>query len=168
MYELKLDRPRVSFCRKMAKKALKKCVTVFPDGWPHDLAIAASIVLPGFLVFELEKLPKDVYAIVDIEDRSIGVNHSLSLAQKRYSIAHEIGHVWMDHPSYVYEVQGRQDAILESEANIFAAEFLVPKNALKREFFRCRNYEILAEKFYVDRQIMYYRFKDTGLLRQIL
>lgn len=167
MHELKLDRPRAGFCRQMARKAFGVCGAAFPDGRPGDLRLAAELVLPGFVVVELEQLPDGVSAIVDIEDRSIGVNARLPGLRQRFAIAHEIGHVWLEHPTYVFAVSGRQDAILEKEADLFAGEFLVPLRTLKKRFRQCRDYEALAQEFAVEREVMYYRFRDANLWRLV-
>jgi len=151
----------------MARKTLARCASALSDGWPADITAAAECALPGFVVCDLDILPRGVSAIVDIEDRSIGVNAVLPEPRKRFSIAHEIGHVVLDHPLYVFPIEGRQDQILEREANAFAAEFLVPIAVLKQAFRVCRDYEALAKKFMVDRDVMYYRFRDAGLLRQV-
>lgn len=163
----KLLKPRTTYCRQMARKAYKCCAKIFKEGWPKDIFQAVKIVLPGFVIVNLEKLPSGVNAIIDIEQKCIGINASLSHESKRLSIAHEIGHVWLDHPNYVFEIKGRQDAILETEATLFAREFLIPLNTLKLAFRECRDWEQLAHKFEVDRETMYYRFKESGLFRQV-
>jgi Zn-dependent peptidase ImmA (M78 family) len=151
----------------MARKALRRCAAALADGWPQDVVAAAECALPGFVVCELVTLPEGVSAIVDVDDRSIGVNAALPEARKRFSIAHEVGHVILEHPLFVFPIEGRQDLILEREANAFAAEFLVPMDVLRKSFRHCRDYEELARRFLVDRDVMYYRFRDAKLLRQV-
>ena len=151
----------------MARKAFGVCAPAFRDGWPGDIRLAVELVLPGFLVFELQSLPDGVSGIVDIEDRSIGVSVRLSARRQRFAIAHEVGHVWLEHPQYVFAVSGRQDSILEQEADVFAGEFLVPLRTLKERFRQCRDYEALADTFGVEREVMYHRFRDSGLWRQV-
>ncbi len=168
MHPITLGKPRVGFCRGMARKAFTRCSAAFAAGWPRDIRLATHLALPGFLVIELQTLPRGVTAIVDIEDRSIGVNAACAETEKRFAIAHEIGHVFMNHPEYVFSVEGKQDQILELEADVFAREFLMPLRTLKRAFRYCRDYESLAKKFCVSRHLMYRRFSETGLLRQVL
>ncbi|MBD3242652.1 MAG: ImmA/IrrE family metallo-endopeptidase [Chitinivibrionales bacterium] len=164
---LKLNKPRVGYCRAIARKAFALCSAAFPHGWPSDVRLAAELALPGFVVVELESLPSGVSAIIDIEDRSIGVNAAHSTRRKRFAVAHEVGHVWLEHPSYVFEVSGKQDRILEEEADAFAAEFLVPMRTLRKQFRSCRDWEALAKTFDVDREVMYYRFRDAKLWREV-
>jgi hypothetical protein len=168
MDELKLDKPRTTFCRQMARKAVERCAASFADGWPSDIELAVHLALPGFVVCELHSLPEGVSGIVDMADHSIGVNASHPRNRKRFAIAHEIGHVFLSHPQYVFPLRGRQDSILEREANIFAGEFLVPRDALLGAFRRCRDWEKLAEEFMVDREVMLYRFRETRLLGQVI
>jgi Zn-dependent peptidase ImmA (M78 family) len=168
VHELKLERARVGYCRQMARKALRACASACPYGWPRDTHTAAEAVLPGFIVVELELLPQGACAIVDMEDRSIGVNGALSPPRQRFAIAHEIGHVVLNHPQYVFAAAGKQDTILEREADIFAGEFLVPRKALQQAFRECRDYAELAQRFEVEREVMYYRFRETGLWKQVV
>jgi Zn-dependent peptidase ImmA (M78 family) len=166
--ELKLDKPRTTFCRQMARKALERCGSACPEGWPCDIELAAQSALAGFVVCELRSLPAGVGGIVDLADRSIGVNATHPAERKRLAIAHEIGHVFLSHPQYVFPGKGKQDAILEREANIFAREFLVPRKALLDAFRTCRDLSVLAQRFMVEREVMIYRFRETGLWGQVV
>lgn len=69
-----------------------------------------------------------------------------SLKRRRFTLAHEIGHIMLDHES--------DGAIQESEANRFAAELLLPRILVwelqKRTEFKIAAYDI-AEIFGVSR-----------------
>jgi Zn-dependent peptidase ImmA (M78 family) len=169
MLEVAIERTRVRFCREMARKALKRCAKQFPRGFPDDMDRAVAALLPGFHVLELTHLPGDVSAIVSFADKAIGVNANLAPTLKRFSVAHEIGHVRLEHPHDVFDHTGRHDAIVEGEADLFAAELLVPLATLKRCFrLISRDPEELAVHFGVSRELMFRRYRESGLLRQIL
>ena len=168
MYESSIDKPRIGFVRQVARKSFEQCNQAFPEGYPTDIQKALALVLPGYCTMELENLPPGKSAIVSIEDKCIGINRNHPNVRKRFSIAHEMGHILLDHPSDVFDPSGIADEVFETEANAFAAEFLVPLASLKAEFSKCRNYKELAKKFIVSEESMYYRFKDAKLLSQIL
>lgn len=169
MLEVAIEKTRVRFCREMARKALRSCAALFPEGFPTDMDRAVAALLPGFHVFELTHLPRDVSAIVSFADKGIGVNAALPPQLKRFSVAHEIGHVKLEHPHDVFDPTGRHDGLLEGEADLFAAELLVPLATLKRCFRSVsRDPEVLAVHFGVSRELMFRRYKESRLLRQIL
>jgi len=62
----------------------------------------------------------------------------VSVYRQRFSLAHEIGHVVMDHPPMAFlggVVIGDRDPRHETEANAFAAELLMPKKVLAKRGF---------------------------------
>lgn len=62
----------------------------------------------------------------------------VSVYRQRFSLAHEIGHVVMDHPPMAFLggiVIGERDPRHEIEANSFAAELLMPKKVLAAKGF---------------------------------
>jgi Zn-dependent peptidase ImmA (M78 family) len=100
----------------------------------------------------------------------IAVNSSRPLRRKRFSIAHELGHFVLGHNSISFfegasgmAVCIRHDARLEREANIFAAELLMPKVALAREAHKF-TIEELTRRYMVSVQAMEIRLKELGLV----
>jgi Zn-dependent peptidase ImmA (M78 family) len=62
--------------------------------------------------------------------------NSASMPLRQYfSIAHELGHIFLKHPSLVFldnsRFMSRYDLGYEAEANAFASELLMPKTVLK-------------------------------------
>lgn len=103
----------------------------------------------------------------------IAVNTRRSVYRQRFSLAHEIGHFVLRHGNSVSFFENsrsagggfafRPDARLEREANIFAAEFLMPKVALAREAHKFTLSE-LASRYMVSMQAMEIRLKELGLV----
>lgn len=66
----------------------------------------------------------------------IGINADHHAVKQRFTLAHELGHIEMDHPAHVDKVDelfGRGASTaepIEVEANYFAAEFLAPRQAV--------------------------------------
>ncbi len=97
----------------------------------------------------------------------ITYNANSSSVRCRFSIAHELGHFALSHRpisfSELFNGDLGRDARLEREANIFAAELLMPKVALAREAHKFTLSE-LASRYLVSNQAMEIRLKELGLV----
>ena len=144
----------------------------------HDDPAAAS--LSGFLVRD-----------VNSRRALIGVNGSHPPARKRFTIAHEIGHLLL-HEGDALHVDRRDGVDLglrvklrdpesslgtddeEKEANLFAAELLMPPSLLKADLLRMKAgapqeededlIESLAKRYGVSVQAMTFRLTNLELL----
>ncbi len=93
----------------------------------------------GIAIFE-EPLDADGFLIRKGKDARILIDSGIDYeTRKRFTIAHEIGHFFMPHhQAEVFRCLGRDiqsyksNKILESEANEFAAELLLPTTELER------------------------------------
>lgn len=85
----------------------------------------------------------------------------------RFSIAHELRHFALSHRpisfSELFNGDLGRDARQEREANIFAAELLMPKVALAREAHMFTLKE-LTSRYMVSVQAMEIRLKELGLV----
>lgn len=106
--------------------------------------------------------------VLDVNKGIIYVNRSDLPVRKRFTIAHELGH-WILHrsdldrpdseyaPYYRRPIGGETDG-REKEANVFAANLLVPLKQLM--YFSARYSERqLAELFAVSQEVIGYRLK---------
>jgi Zn-dependent peptidase ImmA (M78 family) len=107
----------------------------------------------------------------------IGINKNLPLRRQRFALAHALGHYFLHgfhhllyethQPELVYT---RVDSapqfrrFLESEANIFAAELLMPEDNLKKDIATTRDPLKLAEKYQVSEAAMQFRLKSLRLV----
>jgi Zn-dependent peptidase ImmA (M78 family) len=65
------------------------------------------------------------------DDRFVLVNHDRQPVRKRFTLAHEFGHHFLNHGSrFDYRFSFHDENRLEREANRFAAELLVPRPAI--------------------------------------
>jgi len=97
-------------------------------------------VVPSLGTFRENGVDYRTAGIVDRNRKRISVSREFSPAVMRFTAAHEIGH-WLMHPN---EVMHRDRPIdspdqsprseVESEAEYFAATFLMPPNLLKKDF----------------------------------
>lgn len=112
----------------------------------------------------------------DITDgkRMIYYNLLDSPNRQRFTKAHEIGHhllghvtneqaFFRDHPK---EFNANVSSYLERDANNFAAQLLMPSEAIKTMLFKnnVKDIEQLASEFQVSEAAMYYRLKNLGYL----
>lgn len=120
----------------------------------------------------------------------IGVNSSQAQVRQRFTIAHELGHyllhgfppseVHVDHGFKVMLRDGRSSEgtdEAEREANLFAAELLMPEDLLRAELRDTQHLRIddaevavdellvrLAGKYGVSKQVMMFRLANLGYL----
>jgi Zn-dependent peptidase ImmA (M78 family) len=113
----------------------------------------------------------------------IGVNANHTVPRQRFTVAHELGHLQLDHASDVYvdagfpvigfrsEVSGAGVDPDEVEANQFAAELLMPEAFLRADLDgklldmdAAEQVGDLAEKYQVSVQAMTIRLTKFGLI----
>jgi len=102
----------------------------------------------------------------------IGVNPKNSKNRQRFTIAHELGHFILGHriEDTLKEELLNRPIDHEREADGFAAELLMPKDFLKKDFEE-KNIELtiasLAKKYEVSEQAMSIRLLNTGLINKM-
>jgi Zn-dependent peptidase ImmA (M78 family) len=113
----------------------------------------------------------------------IGVNASHHPNRQNFTVAHELGHYLLHdfddiHVDRHFKVWLRSDAssqgqdVEEKEANLFAAELLMPPRLLAKELETTGTFDLedeailkkLAEKFSVSTQAMTFRLAYLGYL----
>ena len=119
----------------------------------------------------------------------IGVNRNHSKPRQRFTIAHEIGHYLLhegevahfdgNRPGFTVNLRYREDPKssndIEREANLFAAELLMPARFLERDS-RIKNSDLdllnedddvlqeIAKEYGVSLQALTYRLANLGLI----
>jgi len=107
--------------------------------------------------------------------RVIYCNSAESLNRQRFTLAHELGHHALGHVEPGKDMQRadmptafntNSDDWEEKEANNFAAQLLMPLDAIKTMLFAkgISNIRELAKIFQVSEAAMYYRLKNLGYL----
>lgn len=93
----------------------------------------------------------------------IWINKNIPADRKRFSLAHELGHLVMHLRSDDLEKKEKQK---EDEANLFAAEFLLPRKECQEDFFQLRYKQLGLKKFYwkVSKAAIIYRAKELGCI----
>ena len=154
--------PNYSFARNMARKVLKDYKL---SEAPTDLtAIFQGLDLKYIELNDSEEIDG---AILEIDGKpSIAVlNKARPLQRQRFTLAHELGHIFLEHikrdiydPEEIRESDaqssGKTKPPKEIEADVFAAELLVPYEQLKKYSSDMSNVDKLAGVFQVSKQAM--------------
>jgi len=128
-----------------------------------------------------EKFPDDVFGcLLPLKNGEfvIVVNVFTSDTRKIFTVAHEIGHLYLRHHIVLdkfYSQKRLQSSALaqldnakgkmERLANVFASELLMPKHLVKRYYGLLHgDIDKLAEVFIVSKEAMEIRLKELGLL----
>jgi Zn-dependent peptidase ImmA (M78 family) len=108
---------------------------------------------------------KTISGISDYEGKIIKINKSDCAERKRFTLGHELYHI-LNKQSRNRNNNGEND-IEEVYANAFSAEFLMPKNILKKKFIEEFNKSVwmTADYFQVSWEAMGYRLINCGLSR---
>lgn len=158
-----MERPRKGFARQLARKLLKDCGIQKP---PVNIKQIVSQL--GYIYIEVPNFPDEVDALFleqnDEQYAAVNANHHPH--RRRFSLAHELGHVQMGHTLEYYDEpssldnpptekrHSERERHLETEASAFAGELLVPLEMLKVEFKRTKDIDALAEIFFVSPHVI--------------
>jgi Zn-dependent peptidase ImmA (M78 family) len=144
--------------------------SLFPtDELPVPVEAIAEDLL-GLHVEEAEAL--DCSGLLVPAERRVVLNAGEPPARRRFTLAHEVGH-WVcqvrkghDAPMYcrAADIAPGADRTLEREANVFAAELLMPEPAVREEFARAASAVELAGWFEVSEEAMSWRLFNIGLV----
>lgn len=173
--------------RLLVDDLLQKCRVQFPPVPVESIArsLGAEVRyqpgdddLSGFLLRDHKQ-----------QEAVIGVNSSHHLNRQRFTIAHEIGHfllhewegVHVDANDRGFQIKRRDEKsstgtdIDEQEANLFAAELLMPAKFLEDDMVKVKKIDLLsddlgsfaelAEKYGVSTQALTFRLSNLGYIR---
>ncbi len=89
---------------------------------------------------------------------TIAFNPNTSWVRRRFTIAHEIGHLLMGHTC------SSDNENAETEANKFAAELLMPLAFLKVDFPKDRDLDNLSARYIVSKEAITWHLMDCRLI----
>jgi Zn-dependent peptidase ImmA (M78 family) len=139
-----------------------------PDLPVPVLRIAEDLL--GLRVLEASDMT-DISGALYPGEREIRVNAKEAETRKRFTLAHELGH-WVcqcldGQPAPMFcrqqDLAASADRALEREANVFAAELLMPEADVRAAFARDGDVKELAEAFGVSPLAMQWRLYSFGL-----
>jgi Zn-dependent peptidase ImmA (M78 family) len=118
-----------------------------------------------------------IYISKDKENKVIGVNNHRSLKQKRFIVAHELGHYFLnynenDESLFAFRENKKGKDLIENQADYFAACLLMPADifsqkyiSLKKSKMRYSEQEIvneLSDEFCVPNESVIRRIEEVG------
>jgi len=88
-----------------------------------------------------------------------------SIVRKRFSVAHELGHLYLGHLHGNSSSDLNTDNFDEKEANAFAAQLLMPPIQLRQDIkLGLKDADKLAAKYNVSIDAMWWQLSSTGLI----
>jgi len=125
------------------------------------------------LEIEYRSLSEATDSMLLLDLRVIVVHSGSPATRKRFSIAHELGHYFLHSSEAVLDsadlTPGELLKIKEREADIFAAELLMPKDLMRKTVQSQKwTIEALARHAAVSPEALWYQLKDLRLQRYIL
>lgn len=115
-----------------------------------------------------EHLPTGVYAVTykDSGVTIIGYNENASVNRQKFSVAHELGHLYMGHLHGQSSIDLNSSDNDEIEANQFAAALIMPPSFIKQSIKSgVKNVDELARIYEVSSEAMWWQFTKNGLLK---
>ena len=111
-------------------------------------------ILKNYGIYNLAKRTK-AFTYKSLDNRLVFVRANVSASERRILLAHELGHIEMEHISenkiLAYNPIGLIDDKREDEANVFAMEFVAPICILDRK--RCADiYSVSSETLLDDKR----------------
>jgi IrrE N-terminal-like domain len=146
----------IGYCREVARSVAKRHGVTAP---PVD--VEAIAVREGMRVVRADLGALEGRMREDDHGWLIEVNSDRSLTSQRFSVGHELGHRKMGHHGC------GTDAKQEREANLFAAELLIPLSLLRKAMAKHRSLGELARLFQVSKEAMQIKLQEQGMLLQL-
>jgi Zn-dependent peptidase ImmA (M78 family) len=172
MKQMNDTKARTGYCRDMARKLLRESGMDKPP-----VAVEQIAENNGFAVKLLDGQAKSFSGILHRQLKAIGINAEHPKVRRRFSIAHELGHYYLDHPqedeAALDDAAAARWKLCETEANEFAGELLVPRELLKAECDNIKKLPLeekvthLTSFFLVSREVMVIQLNKHNLLMKI-
>jgi|GEM_PF-1044275 len=136
----------------------------FDDNVVDVIDIAKKL---GYKVFEVNFNDNNISGMVDNAEKAIYINSMDSYVRKRFTIAHELAHVLLNHVSnhiidYRKYYEGYNSE--EYQANMLASTLLMPKDHISKYWDFTKNLSEIANVFSVSKAAVAIRLIQLGLL----
>ena len=153
----------VGRARQGARELIKKHKIVKPPINLDDLIKAEA---PGFAVILDDTFPNHLSGLTNANFKTIRINSNNPPLRRRFSLAHELGHIVLNHKGMLFQRidEEKIKEELEREADEFAGELLMPIRMFKACYELVPNLDTIAALFEVSRTAAYVRAMKLRLL----
>lgn len=143
------------------KRVVTNLKKKYKTNCPYELAKYLDVVL----VIEPLGKPLGMYNYIN-KNKVIWINSSISEEERKYVLAHEIGHAVLHTKSYCFfsSVKTINISKKEYEANLFAAELLLDLNPNDESYINGYSINQLASCYNVPIELIKLKFKRKGYL----
>lgn len=159
--EDEFDKPRIGSARNTARSLLKLAkINTYPIKLVEIAKLIPDLIITGAeLEDEISGMQGTYKGISFIQYNAMHSTH-----RNRFTVAHELGHAVLGHTANGCNRNSFNTRnINEIEANQFAAELLMPLSLLKKALDTITTVDKLSKAFWVSKESMGWRIKDTGL-----
>jgi Zn-dependent peptidase ImmA (M78 family) len=153
----------VGRARTVARSVLKRHRIIVP---PIDVNALIAAEAPGFRIIYEERWPEDMSGLTNRTEKTIRINKKHPPLRQRFSLAHELGHICLDHDTILPHriVEETLSNEFEREADEFASELLMPITVFKKAFAENPNLDALSELFQVSTSAVSVRLLKLNLI----
>jgi Zn-dependent peptidase ImmA (M78 family) len=151
-----MDERRIGYCRELARTVLRRHGIRRP---PVDVVAMAEA--EGIRVAEADLGSLEGRAYRASDAWVIEINSRRPRVAQRFAIGHEIGHIKLGHDAC------GENPVQERQANVFAAELLMPLALLKEALKSIRALGELATRFQVSKEAMRIKLDEQRLLLRL-
>lgn len=162
--------PRVAEARHAAKALLRSSKI---NDAPVLLSIVVKLVPSSYkLVIRGTKnpdhIPKgcDAFTYRDDSMTVIGYDERVAPVRQKFSVAHELGHLYMGHMHGGSSIDLNSTNNDEIEANKFAAQLIMPPDMLRKDIKSgIKDIKDLAKRYVVSEEALWWQITNSGLLK---
>ncbi|AHH11291.1 ImmA/IrrE family metallo-endopeptidase (plasmid) [Borrelia coriaceae] len=132
----------------------------------------------GLKIFEIafEDKYKNFAGYIKPNKKTIYINETMNLENKRFAIAQQLGHYLMHkyqvfNPSKRTDTVNTQDNHMKIEANIFATNLLIPTTTLKLKVLQYKSIKypqkVMAKEFQVSENIIHFKLSMLNEIHKL-
>ncbi|MCX6296176.1 MAG: ImmA/IrrE family metallo-endopeptidase [Bacteroidetes bacterium] len=163
--ELPVFGPRKKVAKDLAKKLISNAkIPNAPVSLQSVIDYLKTLYTLDVKKFSIGKKVSGLLVVckeIDSESATIGFNANHPWCRRRFTIAHEIGHLLLGH---CCNKNAEDGSVNETEANLFASELLIPTSFLKKDFSKIKNVQELAKLYRVSEQALSIKLMETRLV----
>lgn len=151
------DSPRIKF-------ATEEGYRVWDEHGNNEIPVVIKAVIKSFGITAVG-MDLDIETSGFTREGIIIFNDKHSINRKRFTLAHELGHIVLDHTSMIGESSQSNEDYRESEANAFANSLLMPRKDLY-QFMKSKNKNIteIAQRYQISEEsVTWTLYRNTRL-----